>query len=339
MKLRDLVAGFLCEYLPRDRGASARTIETYRYALGLWLEDLGRQFRTRRPSRLRLEQLDPKNVLNFLSRLEKERRNCVSTRNARLAALKSLFRYAALMDPRCAAISERVLTIPKKLGRGRSGEPLSREEIRGMIEAVPVTSPLGFRDRVLIQFIYNTGARASEVSELQPSQLALEGSNPHVRIHGKGGRWRMTPLLGSTASKLQDLLKRQNARPASGVEQRVFLNRAGRPLTRQGVRRIVLRCAQAAAQRVPSLRGKRVTTHWLRYTTAVEMYRCGVDESTLQWWLGHVYLDTTQGYTRRAEIDTHAALDNFRQAVDFVGGVHPERPVPPGSVQRLLRSL
>lgn len=306
----------------------------------MWLKDLGRQFRTARPGRLQLKQVDPKNVLRFLSRLEQERHNGVATRNARLAALKSLFRYAALVHPPCSALSERIAAVPTKLGRGRSGEPLNREEICALIESAPLTSRLGFRDRVMIQFLYNTGARASELAELRISQLTLDGLNPHVRIHGKGGRWRMTPLLGSTPRRLHELLERWGRQRTLDSDERVFLNRAGRPLTRQGVRNIVRRCARIAARRTPSLREKPVTTHWLRYTTAVHMRCSGVDESTVQSWLGHVHLDTTHRYTNRfLEVDSRAALEKFRQAVDFVGGAHHEQEAPQGNLERWLRSL
>ena len=339
MKLRDLVKGFFQSYLPGDRGASPRTIETYRYAVALWMQDLGRQGRTRRPAHLRVAHLSPDHVLCFLRRLEKERHNSISTRNARLAALKSLFRYATLVDPSSQGVAEQVARIPTKLGSSSSREPLTRDEVRALIHATPPSSPTASRDRAMLQLLYNAGARASEIAGLRTSQLTLEGPDPHVRLLGKGGRWRTTPLLGSTPLRIREYLKHRREPVGPDSYDLVFLNRTGRPLTRLGIRQIVLRCARIAARTLPSLVNKRVTTHMLRHATATHMLRSGVDLSTVQAWLGHVHVDTTSGYVRYSALDARAALEKFRQTVDFVGGAHAEEPPRDGSMDRWLASL
>lgn len=339
MKLRDLVRDFFRSYLPRDRGVSPRTTETYRHAVRLWMGDLARQCRTRRPGHLRAATLNPDHVLGFLRNLETQRENSVSTRNARLSALKTFFRYAALTDPSCRALAEQVERIPTKLGRSRPVEPLSREEIRALIHAPSPVSPTGLRDRVLLQFLYNTGARASEAASLRLSQLTLDGPSPHVRLLGKGGRWRTTPLLGSTPLRIREWLKGRKAPVDSEGYDLVFLNRAGRALTRLGIRQIVVRCARAAARAAPSLAKKHVTTHMLRHSTATHMLRSGVDLSTVQAWLGHIHVDTTNGYVRYDALDARAALEKFRSTVDFVSGARQGEAPKDGSMERWLDSL
>jgi site-specific recombinase XerD len=278
-------------------------------------------------------------VLNFLRRLESRRGNTASTRNARLSALRSFLRYAAIADPACERLAEQVARIPMKLGKASSSEPLGRDQVRALILAVSPASARGLRDRALLQFLYNTGARASEVCQLRVSQLTLDGPNPHVRLFGKGGRWRATPLLGSTPVRLIELLKRRRPPKDLQNDPPVFLNRAGQALTRQGVRQIVVRSARVAADRMPSLREKRVTTHLLRHTTATHMLRSGVDLSTVQSWLGHVHIDTTSGYVRYSALDARTAVEVFRRAVDFAGAAETEAPATDGLLDRWLDSL
>ena len=240
-----LVQDFFLRRLIAQRGASARTVEAYRDAFEL-LFGFAEQRTGKPPSALCLADLDAPLVLDFLDHLETERGNSVRTRNARLAAIHSFMRYAAVRDPASLPITARVLAIPaKRFDRPVLGY-LSREQVAAILAAPDRATWSGQRDAVLLATAYNTGARVSELTGLQVRDVLLDRQTA-VHLHGKGRKQRVIPLWKNTAGELRGWLKRINSAPDAPV----FPNRAGAPLTRSGVRDRLDRAVAAAEPALP----------------------------------------------------------------------------------------
>ncbi len=285
-----LVQDFFLRRLVAQRGASARTIEAYRDAFELLFGYL-EQHTGKPPSALQLADLDAPLVLDFLDHLETERGNSARTRNARLAAVHSFMRYAAIRDPAALPVTQRVLAIPaKRFDRPVLGY-LTREQIAAILAAPDRGTWSGHRDAVLLATAYNTGARVSELTGLQVRDVLLDRQTA-VHLHGKGRKQRAIPLWKNTATELRRWLDRINSAPTTPV----FPNRAGAPLTRSGVRDRLNRAVAIAEQRCPSLRGKHVTPHTLRHSTAMHLLQSGTDLAVIALWLGHSSPAVTHQY-------------------------------------------
>jgi integrase/recombinase XerD len=285
-----LVQDFFLQRLVAQRGASARTVESYRDAFELLLA-FARQRTGKQPSALSLTDLDAPLVLDFLDYLESERGNGARTRNARLAAIHSFMRYAGVRDPASLPITQRVLAIPAK----RFAQPvlgfLTRDEVAAIVAAPDHGTWTGHRDSVLLATTYNTGARVSEMIGLRVRDVLLDRQTA-VHLHGKGRKERAIPLWKNTAAQLRDWLPRIQP----GADTPVFPNRDGTRLSRSGVRDRLDRAVAAAAQQCPSLRGRRVSPHTLRHTTAMHLLQSGVDLAVIALWLGHASPATTHHY-------------------------------------------
>lgn len=290
-----LVAGLLEAYfterLMQQRNASPHTIAAYRDAFRLLLAFAQDRLR-KPPSELLLDELDATFVSAFLQRLEKTRRNSVRTRNARLAAIHSFFRFVALQEPACSAICQRVLAIPMKKTERKLITSLSRPEEEALLAAPDCATWLGRRDHALLMLVLQTGLRVSELRELRCQDVVLGTSGPHVRCRGKGRKERCTPLTRPTVSVLRAWLIDRAGRPSDPA----FPSRRGTMLSRDAVERLISKHAEAAAAVCPTLRGKRVTPHVLRHTTAVSLLRAGNDRAVIALWLGHESIETTQMY-------------------------------------------
>lgn len=285
-----LVQDFFLRRLVAQRGASARTIESYRDAFEL-LFDFIEQRVGKSPSALQLADLDAPLVLDFLDHLQTQRGNTTRTRNARLAAIHSFMRYAALRDPASLPIAHRVLAIPaKRFDRPTLGY-LTRDQIAAILAAPDRRTWSGHRDAVLLATTYNTGARVSEITALRVRDVLLD-RNTAVHLHGKGRKQRVIPLWKNTATELRGWLKRITAEPDAPV----FPNRAGAPLTRSGVRDRLNRAITAAEQRCPSLHGQHISPHTLRHTTAMHLLQSGTDLAVIALWLGHSSPAVTHQY-------------------------------------------
>ena len=217
----------------------------------------------------------------------------VATRNVRLAAIHALARFIALHSPEHVAWCGELRAIPFKKTASSPLAYLDKAEMDALLEAPHRQTAQGLRDYVLLLFLYNTGARASEAAQVTVADLSLT-SPPSVRLVGKGNRVRHCPLWMKTAQSLTPLImNRARSEP-------VFRNRRQQPITRFGIRALVQRTVATASQHLPSLRDKLVSPHTIRHTTAVHLLRAGVDINTIRAWLGHVSLDTTNIY---AEVD------------------------------------
>jgi site-specific recombinase XerD len=288
--LAPTLQAFFTDRLTRQRNASPHTIAGYRDTWRMLLT-----FAAARtgipPSMLDLEDLDALLVAAFLDHLERDRGNSIRTRNTRLAAIHSLFGYAALAHPEHAQSISRVLAIPPKRFDRALVSYLTEPEVDALLEACDKTSWTGRRDHAMLQLAVQTGLRISELIGLTPSDLHL-GAGAHVVCHGKGRKERTTPLTTGTRVVLRDWLSEQLADPTAPL----FPSRHGRPLSRDAIERRIRHYTALAALDCPSLNDKTVTAHVLRHTTAMRLLHAGVDTSVIALWLGHVSIETTQIY-------------------------------------------
>lgn len=285
-----LVQDFFLRRLIAQRGASARTVEAYRDAFELLFGFI--EQRTGKPAAaLQLADLDAPVVLDFLDHLETERGNSVRTRNARLAAVHSFMRYAAVRDPASLPITTRVLAIPAKRFERPVLGYLSREQIAAILAAPDRRTWSGHRDAVLLATTYNTGARVSEITALRVRDVLLDRETA-VHLHGKGRKERVIPLWKNTATELRAWLSKINAAP----ETPVFPNRAGAPMSRSGVRDRLNRAVAVAERDCPSLHGQHISPHTLRHSTAMHLLQSGTDPATIALWLGHSSPAVTHQY-------------------------------------------
>ncbi len=288
--LAPTLEAYFIQRLIGQRQASAHTVAAYRDTFKLLLA-FAAQRTGRPPSRLALEDLDAPLVGAFLDHLEAERANSARTRNARLAAVHSLFRFAALRHPEHAALIARVLAIPPKRTDRAIVQFLSAEEVDALLASPDRSRWVGRRDYAFLLLALDTGLRVSELVGLRSQDVHL-GTGAHVRCFGKGRKERATPITAQTATVLRAWLKEQGGRS----EEPLFPTTRRGPLSRDAVAHLLAKYAVMAAETCPSLRGKKLAPHTLRHTCAVELRRAGVDQATVALWLGHESVRTTDIY-------------------------------------------
>jgi len=323
-----LVESFFRSYLQRIRSASPHTVRAYRDTLKLYFAFLSQG---RSVAQLRPEDLHVDRVVAFLSHLEETRRNGRTTRNCRLAALRSFFGHLLRSDPTRAHQYQRVLALPSKRHRPSCASYLEPEEVRVLLAQPDRRTPRGMRDHALLLFLYNTGARISEALALRATDLNLERPR-QVRLHGKGGKDRICPLWKETGRALQHLC----ADPPNGSV--LFRNARGQALTRDGAAYVLDKYAHAAAQRLPSLRKRRVTPHVLRHSCAVALLQAGMDVTVIRDYLGHASIATTNRYIATNLKMKRAALEAFWERSGLAETKSPPwQPKP--DLLRFLESL
>jgi integrase/recombinase XerD len=281
---------FFTERLLAQKRASAHTVVSYRDAFRLLLA-FAQQRTGKAPSALDIADLDAPLIAAFLNHLELERANSVSTRNARLAAVHSLFRFAALRHPEHAAVIQRVLAIPPKRAVRTDVSFLTPDEVDALLAAPDRTRWIGRRDHALLLVAVQTGLRASELIGLTCGDVHL-GSGAHVRCTGKGRKQRGTPLGAEASAVLAAWLRERRGRSSDPV----FPTSTGRALSLDAVQLVVARHTKAASRHCPTLVAKPVSPHTLRHTTAMRLLHAGVDTSVIALWLGHESAETTQIY-------------------------------------------
>lgn len=307
-----LVQEFFCQRLVQQQDASSETVASYRDAFRLLLGYL-QQTRRKQPSALTLADLDAPVITAFLQYLEKKRGNKTRTRNARFAAIRSFLKYAAARDPGSLPIVQRVLAIPQKRFPRATVRYLSRDEVTAIIEAPDACTWSGRRDRTLLDLLYNTGARVSEVTALRRADVRLDSSRS-IQLTGKGRKQRVIPLRKNTAQRLREWMREIGSSPDTPL----FPNREGRPLTRSGVEKRLRKTVGTATRRCSTLRAKRVSPHVFRHTTAMHMLQAGVDITVIALWLGHESIETTHQYVE-------ANLAMKERALSKVEGIPTKR--------------
>jgi len=288
--LAHVLQAFFCQRLIQQRHASDQTVTSYRDTFRLLLcfaeQQLGKPVNA-----LCLDDIDVTLVLEFLDYLEKQRHNCIRTRNARLAAIRALLHYAALQEPAALPQIQRVLAIPmKRFDRVVVGF-LSREEIEAILSALDTTTWNGQRDAILLTVLYNTGARVSEIIAIKHSDV-IDSRCSAVLLHGKGRKERVVPLWKRTSALLRRWMKQSGAT----AQQPLFPNRFGQPMTRSGVAKRLKVAVNRASPSCPSLHSKVISPHVIRHSTAMHLLQSGVDLAVIALWLGHESIVTTHHY-------------------------------------------
>lgn len=326
--LATTLQAFFTDRLVRQRQASPHTLAAYRDTLRLLLVFASAQ-KGKEPSKLDIDDLAAPLVTAFLDHLERQRENGVRTRNARLAAIRSLFRYAALRHPEYAAVIERVLAIPPKRFDRRLVTFLTEPEINALLASPDRSTWTGRRDHALLGLAVQTGLRASELIGLRCADVHL-GSGAHVSCDGKGRKNRITPLTSGTVAVLRVWLAERAGLPAEPL----FATQTGKALSRDALEHRLAKYVQMASDICPSLAQKSVTVHVLRHSAAMRLLRAGIDTSVIALWLGHEQIETTQVYL-------HADLEIKERALAKTAPAKtkPGRFRPPDKLLAFLEAL
>lgn len=283
---------FFGHYLGVQKGLSINTISSYRDAIKLLL-CYGGDTLKKSVDELMAEDITESLVLNFLDHVEKKRDCTVRTRNARLAAIRSLFAFIAREEPVLMVQCQQVRAIPSKRTDHRIIDYLEEKELQAVLDSIDINSRTGVRDHALLMLLYNTGARVSEIVSLKRDDLRL-ADTAQINLLGKGKKQRSCPLWPETVTALDAYLNQR--RPHQIETQQVFLNANGDPITRFGIRYITRKYGIKAQMKRPSIKAKAVNPHTLRHTTAMHLLRSGNDIYTVSYWLGHAHINTTHIY-------------------------------------------
>jgi integrase/recombinase XerD len=307
--LAPLLQAFFTERLAKERRASPHTISAYKTTFSLLLR-FARDQLGKPPSDIRLDELSAPLISSFLQHLEADRGNSVRTRNARLAAIHSFFRYIAVLVPDHADQVRRILDIPHKRFDRRLVDFLTRPELEALLAAPDRTTWIGRRDHALLLLAIQTGLRASELASLSIDQIT-PGTHPLIRCTGKGRKERCIPLTHQAMDVLRVWLKERRGAPGDPV----FPSCRRGPLSLDALEKLVKKYAATAAPVCHSLHSKRVTPHVLRHTAAMQLRHAGVDLSVIALWLGHESIETTHVYL-------DADLESREAAVSRLAPVH-----------------
>jgi len=306
-ELMGYVQTFFTDYLAVQKGLSENTIKTYRDSLKLYLKFIAKRY-SKSISRITLSDLDTESVMAFLKEIDKSRGNCIVTQNLRLSSLKVFFSYLLTEDISRSGSYQRIIAIPIKRSMKSLMEYLEIKEVKAIIDTIERDDKSGERDYLILNLMYNTGARVSEICNLKVESIRFE-SPPVITIIGKGQKLRHIPLWKETADILHKYLKKNDMLGNSRAF--VFLNSHGKPISRFGIRYIVRRRVSDAKGICPSIARKKIGPHTFRHTIAMHMLQSGVDLTVIKNWLGHVNLETTHGYI---EID----LEMKRKALSSI---------------------
>lgn len=290
--LAPLITRFLREYMPRQRGYSPQTCDTYAISFKLLLEYSAKRTGTR-PSRLFIEQLDAPLIVDFLAHIERERQNSASTRNLRLAAIRAFMRYVEHQAPSALAQIAQIEAIPVKRHDQKLIRHLTMEEVRAILNAPNLAKRSGVRDRAMLHLCFAGGLRVSELVGVLLENVSL-GRTPSVMVKGKGRRERCLPLWKETARDLRAWL---SVRGTLRVPE-LFVNAEGAAMTRAGFEYVLDKHVLAAAKTCASLDGRSVSPHQLRHSCAVIMLQATRDIRKVALWLGHADVRTTEVYLR-----------------------------------------
>jgi site-specific recombinase XerD len=286
---------FFSHYMPVRKGHSLDTVASYRDAVKLLLCYVGDMLK-KSVDQLNIEDITEKVVLAFLDYIEQQRGCAATTRNARLAAIRSLFAFIARENPELVLQAQQIRTIPIKRTKHNEIVYLEEKEMQAVLDAVDIDSRTGLRDRALFLLMYNTGARVSEVVNLELTDLRLDAAQ--VTLHGKGNKDRCCPLWPETVAALEAYI--MDRQPKSPETKQVFLNANGSPITRFGIRHVTRKYGVKAQAKQTTIEDKPLNPHRIRHTTAMHLLRAGNDINMVSYWLGHANLNTTHAYV---EID------------------------------------
>jgi integrase/recombinase XerD len=315
--LGQVVFAFFEDHLKVQKGLRPGSIRSYRDTLKLFLIHVGTL--CHRPvARLALADLAFERVLDFLRAIEETRRNQPRTRNQRLAALRTFYRHLAVHHPEMLAEAQRVEAIPTKRVQAAKTVYLERDEIDALFQSLPRQGNLALRDRALLMFLYNTGARVQEAADLRGSDVDLD--EPYrARLHGKGDKWRCCPMWPETAQLLKQLI----AARQTDKNTPVFISQQRKPLTRFGIYKIVKRHTATLQCSALGQAHRGLFPHAFRHSSAVHLLEAGVEVNVIRAWLGHVSLDTTNRYAEITLRTKQAAVAACLPPVDSSAECRP----------------
>jgi site-specific recombinase XerD len=320
---------FFTERLMTQRHASGHTVASYRDTMRLLLT-FASQRTGKPPSNLEISDLDVDLISAFLDHLGTARGNSPTTRNIRLAAIRSLFRYAAFKHPEHAAVIERVLALPAKRFDRALITYLTKDEIDALLAAPDRSTWTGRRDHALLLTAIQTGLRVSELTGLRCRDIHNDGGVSYLYCIGKHRKERTVPLIPRTVKTLAVWLEERQGMP----EEPLFPSLRGGPLSRDAVEWLIAKHSKTGANECPTLHGKRITAHVLRHTTAMTLLQSDVSTTVIALWLGHEQESTTRGYL-------HGDLRLKQRAIDRTAPPHtqPGRYRPPDSLLAFLNKL
>ena len=323
-----LVSGFFVPHLSAERNVSPHTAAAYRDALKLLLQ-FAASTRGVTVDQLCIEDLTADVVLSFLAHLEAARHNTIQTRNARLAAIHSFFRYVLAKEPALAESCHRVLSIPMKKALRPVLGYLQEPELAHLLAQIDRSTPDGERDYLLVALLYDTGARIQELLDVAPRDCRFD-TPPFIRLRGKGRRERLCPLLPQTARLIARFLTVEGR--SLDDHEPLLHRRHGKQLTRHGARYVLAKYLERARSSMPSLNRPGLSLHTLRHTKAMHLLQSGVPPVTIKDFLGHADVKTTEVYV---QID----LEMKRRALEAAGMPSHTRRGRPRLAPRLIAWL
>jgi integrase/recombinase XerD len=323
-----LVQRFFTDRLQSQLAASPHTVASYRDTFRLLLVFASERL-AREPSQLGVEDINAPLLGDFLDHLERGRASTPKTRNTRLAAVRSFFRFVAYAEPACSLQCQQILAIPNKRHERSTVEFLNEQETAALVAAPDTATWIGRRDHALLLMAFQTGLRNTEIRSLRRRDVDL-GVGAHVRCSGKGRKLRCTPLRRDVATVLEEWLIERGA----GPDDPVFPSIHGGFMSADALQRLVARHVTTAGTTCLSLADRTITPHTLRHSAAMDLLRRGVDLTVIALWLGHESIETTQIYL-------HADMRLKERALGYANpsGVIPARFHPSDSLLAFLKSL
>jgi len=323
-----LIQAFFTDYLISQRQASQHTIASYRDAFRLFLRFIQKHLK-KEPSAVKINDITVQLIKSFLKDLEDKRNVSPRTRNQRLAAIHSCFRYAALLYPEHNSLIQQILSIPQKKHKYSIIQFLTDDEIEALLSAPDRATKLGRRDYTLILLAIRTGLRVSEMINLKQTDITF-GTGAHVQCFGKGRKERITPIMKQTATVLKSWLTECKL----NENNLLFTNARGGNLSRDGFRYILNKHVEQASENCPSLKRKRISPHSLRHTAAMQLLHAGVDSMIIAIWLGHESIETTHTYVKADMKMKELALSRTNEPTS-----KPFRYKPDDALMEFLKGL
>ncbi len=303
--LGSILASFFNDYLKLQRGLRPNSITSYADAMRLLLQFAAANGK-KRITQLGLDDLDADLVSQFLNSLGECRSNAAQSRNQRLAALRTFFEYVAQRFPDRLGQAQKVAAIPRKRAQPPETIFLERDEIEGTLARLPADGRNALRDRTLLLFLYNTGARVQEAADLRATDIHFTPT-PRAHLHGKGDKWRVCPLWEETATLLNKLTTVSG--PISTLDRPVFTGATDAALTRFGIYKIIRRYTTQVIKKRANGQLRPISPHVWRHSTAVHLLEAGVEVNVIRAWLGHASLETTNRYAEITLRTKRAALE------------------------------
>jgi site-specific recombinase XerD len=328
MTLSALVQKFFTDRLYTQMEASPHTIASYRDTFRLLLKFTGEKA-GKSPMMLSVDDLNAEMIGVFLDDIEKARENSARSRNTRLAAIRSFFRFVALHEPAYMFHCQKILSMPSKRYVRRNIEFLNAQEMQALLNAPDCLTWIGRRDHAILTIALQTGLRASELVNIQCCDIVLE-TGAHVRCEGKGRKHRATPLRRETVTAIKNWVKER----CGSDHDPLFPTMRGDKMSRDALEHLVKRHIKTASKSCPSLIGKRVSPHVLRHSTAMDLLHHGIDQAVIALWLGHESIETTQAYI-------HADMTLKEKALAKMSSpaINPGRYKPDDTLLSFLENL